>query len=79
MFGLDLLDQLSNGTWKYQYVKDISVSGTYEGDTGGSVIYEWQYSTDSALPWIDITSEDTLEFTGINNDTLFLPDVAKNF
>ena len=62
-----------------QYVKDISVSGTYEGDTGGSVIYEWQYSADSATTWIDITSEDTLEFTGINNDTLFLPDVAKTF
>ena len=69
-------------TWNHsnmQRVKDISVSGTYEGDSGGNVIYEWQYSTDSASSWIDITSEDTLEFNGINNDTLYLPDVSKTF
>ena len=58
--------------WNYQYVKDINVSGTLEGDQSGNVIYEWQYSADSASTWVDITAADSLEFTGINNDTLFL-------
>ena len=65
--------------WNYQYVKDINVSGTLEGDQSGNVIYEWQYSADSASTWVDITAADSLEFTGINNDTLFLPDVSKTF
>ena len=61
-----------------QYIKDISVSGTYEKDSGGNVVFDWQVSTDSAATWVDITEADSLTYRGITNDTLFIDDASKS-
>ena len=71
----------STNSWSrhnHHYVKDISVSGTYEGDGGSNVSYEWQYSTDSAKTWVDILEKDSLSYSGINNDTLTVIDIEKS-
>ena len=64
--------------WNYQYVRDINVSGTLEGDASGNVVFDWQVSSDSAATWVDITEADSLTYTGITNDTLYIPDAAKS-
>ena len=61
-----------------QLVKDISVSGTYEGDSGGNVSFLWQHSDDSAATWVDITEKDSLSYSGINNDTLTVLDIEES-
>ena len=55
------------------------MTGILEGDESGNVIFEWQYSADSAATWTDITEDDSLTFSGINNDTLLIPDVSESF
>ena len=62
-----------------QRVHNIAVTGILEGDESGNVIFEWQYSADSAATWTDITEDDSLTFSGINNDTLLIPDVSDSF
>ena len=53
------------------------MSGTYEKDSGGNVVFDWQVSTDSAATWVDITEADSLTYRGITNDTLFIDDASK--
>ncbi len=65
--------------WNLHYVKDISVTGTLEGEGADNVAYKWQVSTDSAKTWVDITEDDNLTYSGINNDTLIINDVSKSF
>ena len=64
--------------WNSQSVKDISVSGTLEGDESGNVVFDWQVSSDSATTWKDITSADSLTYSGIKNDTLYIPKPPKD-
>ena len=71
----------TNTSWtrsNNQYIKDISVSGTYEGDGGSNVSYSWQHSADSAKTWVDILEKDSLSYSGINNDTLTVIDIEKS-
>ena len=79
IFGLDFTGSTNTGWYvsNNQYVKDISVSGTYEKDSGGNVVFDWQVSTDSAATWVDITEADSLTYRGITNDTLFIDDASK--
>ena len=63
--------------WNVQYVRDINVSGTFEKDGAGNVVFDWQVSTDSAATWVDITEADSLTYRGITNDTLFIDDASK--
>jgi len=83
LFGVDQVNfgfTASTGSyWNYQSVKDISVSGILEGDATGNVVFDWQVSTDSATTWVDITSADSLRYSGIDNDTLTIIDVPKGF
>ena len=57
---------------------DGQVISTIEKDSGGNVVLDWQVSTDSAASWVDITEADSLTYTGISNDTLYIPDAAKS-
>ena len=50
-----------------------------EGEENKNVQYRWQVSTDSAATWVDITEDDSLIYSGINNDTLSINDVSKSF